>query len=109
MRQVGAKQGKSCSASRAGGVEGGLARWMMPHSLRLRSFVLQAIVLGYSLTAGAFHANPPSFLNEPTGLIRLGIAVAVGMLGAVARDYYSPARPRSPNSLVLDMTIIYGL
>ena len=57
---------------------------MTPQSLRTRSFVLQFIILGYSLAAGAFHYNPPSFVTEPTGLIRLGIALAAGMLGVVS-------------------------
>ena len=82
---------------------------MMADSSRIRTFVLQVLVLAYSLIAGAFHANPPSFVNEPTGLIRLGIAVVAGMLGVAVRDRNSPARQRSPNSLLLDIVVIYGL
>ena len=82
---------------------------MTPHSLRIRSFGLQVLVLAYSLTAGAFHSNPPSVVNEPAGLARLGIAIAAGILGLVALNRHSLARQRSPNSLLLDVVVIYGL
>src|SRR5579863_6656427 len=81
----------------------------MPNTLTIRSFVLQAIVLAYSLTAGAFHSNPPSLLKEPMGLIRLGIALAVGLLGLFLRNRNSPAAQRPPHWLALDMVVIYGM
>lgn len=82
---------------------------MTPHRLKIRSFVLQVLVLVYSLTAGSFHSNPPSVVNEPAGLIRLGIAVAAGMLGVVLLNRHSLARQSFPNATVLDIVVIYGL
>lgn len=82
---------------------------MTPRSMRFRSFVLQVLVLAYSLTAGSFHSNPPSVASEPTGLTRLGIAVAAGMFGVAVLNRHSPARQRSPSSMLLDIIVIYGL
>lgn len=75
----------------------------------IRSLVLQAFVLTYSLTAGAFRSNPPSVMSDPEGLARLAIAVAVGVLGILIRDRVGRQNERSGNSLAVDLIVIYGL
>jgi hypothetical protein len=75
----------------------------------IRTLVLQALVLTYSLTAGAFRSNPPSVTSEPEGLARLGIAVAVGMFGLLVRDRVARQNERSAISLTVDLVAIYGL
>lgn len=75
----------------------------------IRSLVLQALVLSYSLTAGAFYSNPPSITNEPKGLARLGIAVSAGLLGVIVRNRRARWNERSGNSLAVDLLVIYGL
>ncbi|MBC8165523.1 MAG: hypothetical protein H7Y20_06595 [Bryobacteraceae bacterium] len=76
----------------------------------IRSLVLQALILSYSLAAGAFNSNPPSIANEPEGVARLGIAVAAGLLGVVVRRHRDGRQnERSANSLTVDLMVIYGL
>src|SRR5262245_12117387 len=75
----------------------------------VRSLLLQALVLTYSLTAGAFRSNPPSVSIEQEGLARLGIAVAAGILGVIGQDRIARGNERSANSLIVDLMVIYGL
>lgn len=74
-----------------------------------RARLLQALVLTYSLTAGAFQSNPPSLVNEPVGLIRLAIAVAAGMLGLLVRDVAARRNGSSGHSIAIDVIVVYGL
>src|SRR5215475_3612627 len=74
----------------------------------IRSLVLEALVLGYSLIAGAFHSNPPSLAGEPEGLVRLVIAVGAGMLALAISSRVLRDAERSPATLVLDLVITYG-
>lgn len=73
-----------------------------------RGLLLQTVVLGYSLIAGAFHSNPPSLAGETEGLVRLAVAVAAGMLALAARSRGLPVRELSPRALVLDLVAVYG-
>ena len=74
----------------------------------LRGRVLEAVVLGYSLIAGAFQSNPPSLAGEPKGLARLGIAVGTGMLALVIRSRLTRRQDRLPSALVVDLVTVYG-
>jgi hypothetical protein len=75
----------------------------------IRASVLQVLVLTYSLTAGAFQSNPPSVTEDLEGVIRLGIAVAAGMLGLIVRDLSARRNERSLSSIAADVIVIYGL
>ncbi len=74
----------------------------------LRGRLLEAVVLGYSLIAGAFISNPPSLASEPKGLTRLAIAVGMGMLALAIRSHLTREKDRSPNTLVFDLVTVYG-
>ena len=74
-------------------------------AVRLR--VLESVILGYSLLAGAFYSNPPS-PHEPEGWARLAIGVLAGMLALSIRDRRAARENRSPHAMVLDLLVAYG-
>lgn len=86
-----------------------------PHAVSLpsrgtafRGRLLESVVLGYSLFAGAFQSNPPSLANEPEGLARLVIAVGMGTLALAIRSRLTYGQERSPTVLILDLVAVYG-
>lgn len=73
----------------------------------LRVRVLESVILGYSLIAGAFYSNPPSS-DEPEGWARLVIGVLAGMLALSVRDRRAAREDRSPHAMIFDLLVVYG-
>ncbi len=74
-----------------------------------RIFLLEALVVLYSLTAAAFRSDKPSIATDARGLVRLAIPAAAALVGLGIRDRLARNKTRSPHDTVIDVLAAYGL
>jgi len=79
-----------------------------PAKSEVRIFSLEALVVIYSFTAGAFKSEWPSISADPMALVRLIIPVAVVMAAFWFRKS-NHSQGRLPHAAALDVIVAYGL